>query len=189
MRPRSALALALTLWLAAPDDALATVMMHRSVEELASMADAVVVATAQRAEGGGLSSRSLWEGGRIYTDVVLSVNATVAGPVATATTLTVRTPGGVVGDIGQTVAGAPVFREGETFVVFLQRVPAGHWVVLDMAAGLLPVRLDPARGMLVHPARADGITWVEPPGGRVVEVASEGEPLVPFVSRLRRAVR
>lgn len=189
MRTRTLLALLASLWLSSPDDALATVMLHRSVDELASMADAVVVATAQRRADGALDARSFWIDGRIHTDVALSVNASVAGPIATGATLSVRTPGGVVGDIGQTVAGAPVFRAGETFVAFLQRVPGGAWVVLDMAAGMLPVSVDPARGMLVHPSRAEGITFIEPSRGAVVEVAPSGEAIVPFIARLRRAVR
>lgn len=189
MRPTSTLALLTTLWLASPNDARATVMLHRSVDELAAMSDAVVVATAQRGADGALAARSFWLDGRIHTDVTLAVNAPVAGPFAAGATVTVRTPGGVVGEIGQTVAGAPAFRAGEACVVFLQRVPGGAWVVLDMAAGILPVSVDPARGAVVHPSRAEGITFVEPAGGRAVEVAPGGEALVPFVARLRRAVR
>lgn len=189
MRLRPLLALLAALWLSAPNDARATVMLHRSVDELASMADAVVVATAQRDDRGALASRSYWREGRIYTDVTLSVNAAVSGPLATGSLVVVQTPGGVVGELGQTVAGAPVFRAGETFVVFLQRAGSGAWVVLDMAAGMLPVAVDRSRGMVVFPSRAEGITFVEPAGGRVVEVAAEGEALVPFIARVRRAVR
>jgi hypothetical protein len=189
MRRRQLLALAFSLPFTAPRLTHATVMLHRSVDELAAMADAVVVATAPRGPDGGLRASSAWRAGRIFTDVGLTVNVPIAGPFSAGAALTVRLPGGVVGDVGQTVAGAPVFRAGETYVVFLQRLPDGSWAVLDMAAGLLPVSADPVRGMTVFPSRADGITFVEPPGGRVVEVAAGGEALVPFVDRLRRAGR
>lgn len=164
-------------------------MLHRSADALAAMADAVVVATPQRDANGALAARSFWVEGRIFTEVSLAVNAAVTGALRAGSVVTVRTPGGIVGEVGQTVAGAPVFRPGETFVVFLQRVPDGSWVVLDMAAGMFPVRVDPSRGLLVFPATAEGITFVEPPGPPVVEVAAGGEPLGAFAARLRRAVR
>jgi hypothetical protein len=173
--------------LAAP--AGATVMLHRSADELAAMADAVVVGSAQRDARGAVAGVARWTAGRIVTEVPVTVHVPIAGPWAAGTSLTLRLPGGVVGDVGQTVAGAPVFRPGESYVLFLQRLPDGAWTVLDMSAGMYPLRADPARGLLVHPSRAEGITFVDPPTGPVVEVAPEGEPLAPFVTRLRRAVR
>jgi hypothetical protein len=173
--------------LAAP--AGATVMLHRSADELAAMADAVVVGSAQRDARGAVAGVARWTSGRIVTEVPVTVHVPIAGPWAAGTSLTLRLPGGVVGDVGQTVAGAPVFRPGESYVLFLQRLPDGAWTVLDMSAGMYPLRADPARGLLVHPSRAEGISFVDPPTGPVVEVAPEGEPLAPFVTRLRRAVR
>ncbi|MFO0624447.1 MAG: hypothetical protein U0325_02430 [Polyangiales bacterium] len=189
MRARHLLPMVLLTASLRPAPARATVMLHRSADELAAMADAVVVGTAQRDDRGAVAGSARWVSGRIVTDVAVTVHVPIAGPWAAGTSVTLRLPGGVVGDVGQTVSGAPVFRPGESYVLFLQRLPDGAWTVLDMSAGMFPLRADPVRGLLVHRSRAEGITFVEPSQGAVVEVAAEGEPLTPFVTRLRRAVR
>lgn len=189
MRPLRTALLAVILGVSAPIVASATVMLHRSADELAAMSDAVVVASAARDAGGQVASASRWLAGRIVTEVPVSVQVAVSGPWAAGASVTLRLPGGVVGDTGQRVSGAPVFRPGETYLLFLQRLPDGAWTVLDMSAGMLPLSVDPARGLLVHPSRAEGIRFVEPASGRVVEVAAGGEPLAPIVARLRRSAR
>lgn len=189
MRARHLLPMVLLTASLRPCPAGATVMLHRSADELAAMADAVVVGSAQRDARGAVTGTARWASGRIVTEVPISVHVPITGPWAAGASLSLRLPGGVVGDVGQTVAGAPVFRPGESYVLFLQRLPDGAWTVLDMSAGMFPLRADPTRGLLVHPSRAEGITFINPPSGSVVEVAPGGEPLAPFVTRLRRAVR
>jgi hypothetical protein len=49
--------------------------------------------------------------------------------------LTVVTPGGVVGDLGQRVDGMAAFRAGEEVVVFVSRAGAGTWRVTGAAQG------------------------------------------------------
>lgn len=185
MRPRHALLAAVFGCLSAPAPVLATVMLHRSADELASMADAVVVGAAERGPDGGVRGAARWLDGRIVTELPVTVHVSVRSGWSPGASVTLRLPGGVVGDVGQTVAGAPVFRPGESYVLFLQRLPDGAWTVLDMAAGMLPLSVDPTRGLLVHPSRAEGITFVEPAQRRGTEVSPGGEPLAPFVRRLQ----
>lgn len=149
------------------------------------MADALVIG--EMLDEGAPVSR--WRGGRIVTELPLRIRESVTSPWSAGVSVTLRLPGGVVGDVGQTVSGAPVFLRGETYLLFLQRLPDGGWTVLDMAAGMFPLRADPSRGLVVLPPRAEGISFVEPPSAPVVNLAPRGEPLAPLLLRLRRLRR
>lgn len=63
---------------------------------------------------------SYWDGGRIFTDVTLSVEEAVTGCKA-GEKLVVRQPGGVAGGIGMKVLGTPEFEKGAAVIVFLVR--------------------------------------------------------------------
>src|SRR5512137_104221 len=108
MRKLSAFFLLLALLVALP--AAAAVAVPASVEDLTRGSDAVV-----RGRVTGVTSR--WIGGRIFTFVEVVRSSVWRGNAPAR--LTVVTPGGVVGGIGQRVDGAAVFAEGEDAVVFL----------------------------------------------------------------------
>jgi hypothetical protein len=157
---------ACALALACP--ANAATLAAASVEEAARTSDAV-------ARGRVLARAARWEGGRIVTDVEIAVSEAWKG--APGGRVRVRVPGGVVGTIGQHVAGAPRFSEREEVVVFLAR-GRGGWRVNGLALGKF--RVD---GGLATPA-LEGIRAAPAP-------ARAGErPVGPMaLDELRRRVR
>ncbi|WP_237244092.1 MULTISPECIES: hypothetical protein [Sorangium] len=119
--------------LSGPRAAQAAVAIQLSLDELVAAASYVVVATATE-------QYSRWEelGGakRIVTYTRLSIDRTVAGqPDAD---VWVRTLGGIVGDIGQHVAGDAQLRVGAQAMVFVSRASSAL-VVSGMAQGHYPI--------------------------------------------------
>ena len=116
-----------------PRSAEASVAVLISLEDLTAASTYVVVATAG-------DQRSAWEetasGKRIVTYTRLKVDRSVAGPAATE--LWVRTLGGVVDKIGQSVSGEAQIATGQRSLLFLARVDTGL-VVVGMAQGHYPI--------------------------------------------------
>jgi hypothetical protein len=116
-----------------PRSAEASVAVLISLEDLTAASAYVVVATAGE-------QRSVWEetptGRRIVTYTRLAVDRSVAGPAEKE--LWVRTLGGVVDNIGQSVSGEAQLRHGSRAMIFLAKVDAGL-VVTAMAQGHYPV--------------------------------------------------
>lgn len=187
MLARRALALtfvlAFPLGVTTPRPAAATVMAAVSLEELAREAALVAVLTPTA------DQRAHWRDGRVVTDVVCAVAGALKGRAPS--TVTVRLPGGVVGDVGQRVEGAATLPPGAPAVVFLGAERDGARVVLAMSAGVLP--LATIRGTVtVLPARTEGITFVpgaSPAPPSRVTVPSQGLPLADFAARLREVTR
>ena len=143
-----------------------------SVEELARASDLVV-----RGEVLRQRSRLGADGSRIYTFVEIRVAQSWRGQAPAV--VTVRVPGGVVGDRGQRVDGAAAFADGDEVVVFL--APAGRvHQVTGMAQGKFAVRAGEARpdlsGLRLVPRRL-------PPGER----ASGPMPVEELERRVRGA--
>lgn len=172
--------------LVATRQASATVLFERSVDELAREADAVVVATP-------LDDRSSrWLNGRIVTEVTVRVDAVITGRIAPSTSLTVRTPGGVVGEIGQALEGSPALSPNVPVVLFLTAPRSGARAVLSLAAGVMPVSATPGGAVVVLPARTEGLTMLAPPSPTPtprVTVPPSGLTLEAFVARVREVVR
>ena len=116
-----------------PRSAEASVAVLISLEDLTAASAYVVVATAGE-------QRSAWEetpsGRRIVTYTRLAVDRSVDGPAEKE--LWVRTLGGVVDNIGQSVSGEAQLTGGSRSMLFLARVPSGL-VVTAMAQGHYPV--------------------------------------------------
>jgi hypothetical protein len=162
----------------------ATVLYARTAEALARDADAVVVATP------GAARHAFWQGRRIFTDVTVSVDVVITGHLTAPGAVTVRLPGGTVGAVGQSLAGAPSLEAGAPVVLFLSAPRGGVRSVLSLSAGVLPLSMTPA-GPWVRPARTEGMTLLPDPSRappRVV-VPPEGMALAAFASRLREALR
>ncbi|MBL8684141.1 MAG: hypothetical protein JNK05_33515 [Myxococcales bacterium] len=145
------------LVLSAPD-AHATTVVPVTVEQLSSRADVVVVATVR-------STRALWEGRLIVTDCELEVRVAMKGSLAPGQTLTLRVPGGVLGDIGQTIPGVPRVERGDTFVAFVTRAEdraPGRYYLTHLTASILPLSslaptaATPSGSVVVRPA-AEGM--------------------------------
>lgn len=116
-----------------PRPAAASVAVLISFDELVNRSSHVIVATAGE-------QKSLWEdlpsGRRIVTYTHLAVERTVAGPVEKE--IWVRTLGGVVGKIGQSVSGEPSFSAGARALVFVSAID-GQYVVTGRAQGHYPI--------------------------------------------------
>lgn len=116
-----------------PRSAEAAVAVLISLEDLTAASAYVVVATAGE-------QRSAWEetptGRRIVTYTRLQVDRSVDGPAEKE--LWVRTLGGVVDNIGQSVSGEAQLTRGSRSMLFLARGTAGL-VVAAMAQGHYPV--------------------------------------------------
>lgn len=143
---RLALPAILLVALFASAPARATVMLEASIDELARDSDAVVRGTVRSTEG-----RLSGDGKRVFTYVTVEVAEAWKG--APGKTVEVRVPGGVHGEFGQIVQGAPRFSGGEEVVIFLRRLPSGPPVfqVAGLAQGKLRVERDPIRGPVAAP--------------------------------------
>jgi hypothetical protein len=107
--------------------ASATTVLRADVPALTRHSDAIV-------RGRVVTLQSHWTGDkrRIVTDVTVQVEETLKGEPAQ--TVTIRQPGGIVGDVGQKVSGLAAFHPGEEVVVFLERRGPVH-VVTGLAQG------------------------------------------------------
>ncbi len=119
-----------------PVDARASVSIAITFDTLVKDADAVGVATP-------VESKSVWEGGRIYTYTRMQIEQGVAGELGTGAEGWVRTMGGVVGNVGQAVDGEAVFTTGKSSLLFLRKFKSGGtWEVSARAQGQYPVLID-----------------------------------------------
>lgn len=143
---RLAPAAVLLVALSAPALARATVMLEASIDDLARESDTVVLGKVRSTEG-----RLSGDGKRIFTYVTVEVAEAWKGEPGK--TVEVRVPGGVHGEFGQIVQGAPRFTGGEEVVIFLRRVSAGSQLfqVSGLAQGKLRVEREPDREPVAMP--------------------------------------
>ena len=89
-------------------------MLKMSTAELTGHADAII-------RGKVTEMKSEWDPQRrfIWTLVTILVSKSIKGGLADNQTVTVKIPGGVVGDVGQVTEHAPSFKIGEDVVLFL----------------------------------------------------------------------
>jgi len=144
-----------------PSDAGASTAVALSVRELASTSDAIVRVTQ-------LAKTSAWEDGRIVTTSKVRVDRVVAG-APPASELSIRTLGGVVGEIGQYVEGEADLAPGEQAVLFVTPVRA----VASTTTTMRVVGRAQGRWSIARDARAQEIVRVRGPG-RLVERRGEG---------------
>jgi hypothetical protein len=121
----------LLLLAAAP--ARAMLALPATVEDLTRSSDAVV-----RGKVASVSARWSEDQRRIFTYVEVEPASVWRG--AAPARVSVLVPGGVVGNIGQRVDGAPGFVQGEEVVVFLSGAEAGAFRVTGLAQGKFSVR-------------------------------------------------
>ena len=79
---------------------------------------------------------------RIVTYTVVRTEYSVDGRPPPTPEIMIRTLGGVVGDIGQTVPGEAMLRKGRTATVFVQELSRDLFGVTGMAQGHYPVLTD-----------------------------------------------
>lgn len=169
-----------------PRSAAASVAVLVSLDELVNRSSHVVVATPGE-------QKSVWEdlpsGRRIVTYTRLSVERTVAGP--SEKELWVRTLGGVVGKIGQSVSGEATFAPGARSLLFLSAIDGqivvtaraqGHYPIIEAKPGVPTLTTSPDAGALL-PRRGPTISAREHLVGALLEDA------VATVKQARRSPR
>jgi hypothetical protein len=117
-----------------PRPANASISIAVTFDTLVERADSALVVVP-------IESNSVWEGQRIVTYTKMRVEKAIAGQGASE--VTVKTLGGSIGDLGQSVSGEPSFPPGEKSVVFLRKVDSALMVV-ERAQGQYPLLLDKA---------------------------------------------
>lgn len=165
--------------------ALGTVVLSLSFEELTARAPLVVHATVR-------ASTTDWdqERAKIWTWTELVVKDTLKGDRLS--TVLVKQPGGLVGDVGQHVAGAATFAPGEEVVLFLEPAPdeRGAWVPLSMSAS--KVTFEDRFGVRVARRDLSGLAFATPGKQFVAQPADEREVVSTaeaFLTRIRAATK
>ena len=125
--------------------------------------------------------RSLRKEGRIYTDTTLEVRETWKGDAAEE--VTVRLPGGRIGDTVTRVHGMPGFQTGERVVAFLKErydeEDANRFSVTGLRQGKFHVALGPDTSTEFVVPRLDDLRLLAPEGGsfdpeQLEEIQKEG---------------
>src|SRR5258708_7748115 len=164
------------LVLAAPLVASATVIVPRSIEEMAQDSARVV-------RGRVASTQAAWDDKheRIYTLTEIDVVDQIHGPSDGPKKIVVRTLGGEVGKIGMKVAGTEKFSLNEEVVLFLRQDPlvATSYQVVGMSQGKYHVEHE-AKGRTVAIASPDGLAFVKKDESGVYKV----DPSVPQADRI-----
>lgn len=167
-----------------PLSALATVVLSLTMEEMTERAPLVVHATVHATEAGWDTERA-----KIWTWTELIVKDTLKGHAQS--TVLVKQPGGVVGEIGMNVSGVATFTPGEEVVLFLEPAPdePGAWVPVALSSS--KVTLEPRLGVKVARRDLSGLAFAKP-GKGVVQPVDERELLGTadaFLARIRASVK
>ncbi|MEW6325397.1 MAG: hypothetical protein AB1515_08445 [Nitrospirota bacterium] len=119
--------------------AQAAVMPAKSLNELVHDADVICTCSV-------LEQHSQWdpEQNMIITIVTLQVEERLKG--GGGDQIQVEALGGIVGDKGLKVTGAPVFEQGERAVLFLKSAGENRHHVVGWAQGKFTIRTDPTTG-------------------------------------------
>jgi hypothetical protein len=154
---RTIVALVVLATLASPGRA--TTFVGMSERTLARSADAIVIATVERIESVTRPD------GPISTLVTLAVEEEVKGRVGRVVTL--RQPGGRVGDRSQWIFGSPRFARGERQLVFLSRHRDGTVRTTAFGLGQFALRPHPRTGVAMAERRLDAAVLGQRPVRRV----------------------
>jgi hypothetical protein len=173
------------LALLAPLTALGTVVLSLTFEELTTRAPLVVHAKVN-------ASSTAWDAERakIWTWTELVVKDTLKG--APVTTVLVKQPGGIVGEVGMEVAGVATFAPGEEVVLFLEPAPdeKGTWVPVSMSAS--KVTFEDRLGVKTARRDLSGLAFAKP-GQQYVALPVDEREVVgtaeAFLARVRAAVK
>jgi hypothetical protein len=154
----------------APSDTHASVSIAVTFDTLVERADAAMTVTP-------IDANSVWEGKRIVTYTRLRVDRSIAGQGASE--VVVKTLGGSVGELGQSVSGEPHFMANESSIVFLRKVDQAYMVV-ERAQGQYPVALDKAKNRWMTKRASDIGSLVPPePAAATPAVVATGKTLAP----------
>jgi len=161
----------------------ATTMVRMSDEALTLGAAAIVTGVVSDVHAERAAS------GAIATFVTITVDDVVKGYLPTPS-VTLREPGGVVGDYEQRLFGTPRYVVGESVIAFLTQDGQGFLRTSQMALGKFSVAVDPVSGDRVATRRLDdeGVLVLGP--ARLQSDDPDDRRLAdPFVSHLHDLVR
>src|ERR1019366_6853674 len=145
LRPRRALALLVAAGiLLLPDRAAPTTVIAPTFDELVAQAELVVLAQVVALRSAWTESRS---GRTIVTDVTVSIDRTLKGPVFVQRSLEFL--GGTVGDDTLRVSGMPEFHVGDRDVLFIHDTGRPASPIVGFAYGRFRVVRDSATGVEV----------------------------------------
>lgn len=144
-----------------PAVAFATVVIERSLEEMAKVSPVVVRGTV-----GQVQAR--WDDqapNRIETWAEVQVLDGIKG-AREGSMLLVKQPGGIIGNFGQHVSGVAQFTPGQDTLLFLE--PAvdapGAYLVVALAAGKVDFEASPKTGEVRAVRRLGGLGFARPAG-------------------------
>lgn len=176
LRPLALLAALSTL-------ASASVVIHETFEQMARRVPVIVRGKVAR-------SVATWDAEKrtIWTWTELTVSEPIKGKPGGL--VLIKQPGGEVDGIGQAVAGAATFREGDDCLLFLEPAPreAGAFMVTGMSAG--KVLMTQWKGLPAAMRDTSGIAFARPAQGAVAEQVRSPEFLgspEDFLERIRAA--
>jgi hypothetical protein len=165
--------------------ALATVVLSMSMEEMTARAPLIV-------HGVVNGSSTAWDEphAKIWTWTEVVLKDTLKGD--SRATVLVKQPGGIVGPIGQSVAGAATFSPGEEVVLFLEPAndEAGAWVPVAMSSS--KVTLEDRFGVKVARRDLAGLVFAQPGKKDLTQPVDERETLGTadaFLARIHAAVK
>jgi len=142
-----------------PSTGDATTVLKLDLEELTATSDRIVVGEVESIE-------SLRHDGRIVTDIELRVDEHWKGASDAPDSVTIRQPGGRIGDTVTRVHGMPRFREGEQTVLFLDGHPDQNlYSVTGLRQGKFHIAVGPDGETEFVVPRLGGVQLVEPNGG------------------------
>ncbi len=181
---RSTFAIAASVvYLVLHQQALATSMLHQSIDSLTQSSDAVV-------RGKVKATQSRWSADhkRIITEVTIEVAEFFKG--GGSPTLVVRQPGGEIDGIGQKVSGLASFSEGEEVVLFLERVETDKYRVAGMAQGKYRVeRSSDKRAVFAVPESTEEALVIDPLTHAPVESDRQPMELASLRAKIRAAAK
>lgn len=147
----------------------ATVIVPRTIEQMTHDAERVV-------RGRVLSSRAAWDQQRkrIYTTTEVEVLEQLQGSRDVPRTVSIRTLGGEVGEVGMRVSGTETFTPGEEIIVFLRRDPltTSAFQVVGMSQGKYRIERD-ADGTAMAIPNTAGLAFARPDPAGVYRVEGE----------------
>lgn len=166
------------------EPAWATIVVPMTLEDMSRGCTAAI-------RGRVVTHRSQWDEAhrKIHSYTEIEVLETLVGASAAGTRMTVRTLGGVVGEIGMNVAGSARFVEGEEVVVFVRRdrLDEARFVVMGMSQGKFRVDRQGPVPMAVR--ETGGLAFAKPSAeGRLTVEERQAESQL-ALDQLRTRVR
>jgi hypothetical protein len=158
----------------------ATSVPRFTFEELTDRSEVIATGQIQR-------SWSDWDSSHhfIWTHYEMGVDKLFKG--GRATTIVLSEPGGLVGGMGQTIAGSVRYQTGDKVFVFLERVPNGYLRTAGWSQGKYAID---ASGRLHAEASRAGVEMVDTPSASAATLSSlEGVSVAELGARVTARLR